>query len=125
MANNYKFSGKRVTLAPAAIVSAGVLCRVQGFIGIPLNHRAVGESVSFALEGVWGMTFAAYGGMVTGGIPTAGSIMYWDTTSAALSIGAANDDYPAVKCVTAPSATDGSFQGLLLPQTRPYGQMQA
>lgn len=125
MANNYKFSGKRVTLTVSTPIASGVLCRVAGFIGIPLNNRVAGESVSFALEGVWGMTFAAYGGMVTGGIPTAGSLLYWDTTAAALSIGAASDDFPAVKCVTAPSATDGSFQGLLLPPTRPYGQMQA
>jgi len=125
MANNYKYSGKRVTLAPAEVVAAGVLSRVQGFIGIPLNNRIVGESVSFALEGVWGMTFAAYGGMVAGGIPTAGSILYWDTSASALSIGADADDFTAIKCVTTPSATDGSFQGLLLPQTRPYGQTQA
>jgi len=122
MANNYKYSGKRITLGLSAAVAAGSLRRISGFIGIPLNHRAVGESVSFALEGVWGMTFAAYGGL---GSTAAGSILYWDTTAGALSIGAANDDFPAVKCVTAPSATDGSFDGLLLPQTRPYGQMQA
>jgi predicted RecA/RadA family phage recombinase len=125
MANNYKYQGKRVTIAPTAPVASGVLCRQVGFIGIPLNNRVAGESVSFALEGVWGMTFAAYGGMVSGGIPTAGSLLYWDTSASALSIGAANDDFPAVKCVTAPSATDGSFQGLLLPQARPYGQTQA
>jgi predicted RecA/RadA family phage recombinase len=125
MANNFKYSGRRVTLAPTAPVASGVLARVAGFIGIPLNNRLAGESVSFALEGAWGMTFAAYGGMVSGGIPTAGSILYWDTNADALSIGAANDDFPAVKCVTAPSATDGSFEGLLLPQTRPYGQTQA
>jgi predicted RecA/RadA family phage recombinase len=125
MANNFKFTGKRVTLTVSTPVAAGVLSRISGFTGIPLNNRIAGESVSFALEGVWGMTFAAYGGMVAGGIPTAGSILYWDTSASALSIGAANDDFAAIKCVTAPSATDGSFQGLLLPQGRPYGQTQA
>jgi len=125
MANNFKYSGKRITLTPTAPVASGVLTRQSGFIGIPLNNRVASESVAFALEGVWGMTFAAYGGMVSGGIPTAGSILYWDTTASALSIGAANDDFPAVKCITAPSATDGSFDGLLLPQTKPYGQTQA
>lgn len=122
MANNYKFSGKRITLTVSTAVASGVLCRVSGFIGIPLNHGAVGASVSFALEGVWGMTFANYGGL---GSTAAGSILYWDTSASTLSIGAANDDFPAVKCVTAPSASDGSFDGLLLPPTRPYGQMQA
>ena len=119
MANNYKYSGKRVTLAPAAVVAAGVLSRVQGFIGIPLNNRVVGESVAFALEGVWGMTVA-----VQGVVPPVGTILYWDTTGSALSIGAANDDYPAVKVVTLPSST-GAFDGLLLPQGRPYGQEQS
>ena len=117
MANNYKYSGRRITLAPAAPVAAGALCRVRGFIGIPLNNRVAGQSVAFALEGVWGMTFSGQG---TVGI---GSILYWDTTAGALSIGAANDDFPAVKAITAPSG--GAFQGLLLPQCRPYGQTQA
>lgn len=117
MANNYKYSGKRITLAPASAVAAGVLCRVLGFIGIPLNNANPGESVAFALEGVWGMTFSEQGTV------SIGTILYWDTTASALSLGAANDDYPAVKAVTAPSST--AFQGLLLPQGKPYGQMQS
>jgi len=121
MAQNYKYSGKRVTVAPAAAVASGVLCRVKGYVGIPLTNRVAGESVSFALEGVWGMTFADYVGYQ----PPVGTILYWDTTGAALSIGAANDDYAAVKVVTTVSSTDGSFEGLLLPQGRPYGQMQS
>ena len=121
MANNFKYSGKRITLNPASPVAAGVLTRERGFIGIPLNNRVASESVAFALEGVWGMTFAAYGG----GQPGIGSILYCDTSASALSIGAGNDDFPEVKCITAVSATDGSFTGLLLPQCRPYGQTQA
>lgn len=121
MAPNYKYSGKHIHLAPATDVSSGSLCRRRGFIGIPLNHRLAGQSVAFALEGVWGMTYAAYPGVQ----PGIGTILYWDTTAAVLSIGAANDDFPAVKCVTAVSASDGSFEGLLLPQTRPYNQTQA
>ena len=119
MANNYKYSGKRVTLAPAAPVASGTLCRVLGFVGVPLNNRVAGESVAFALEGVWGMTVA-----VQGVVPPIGTILYWDTTGDLLSIGAANDDYPAVKVVTLPSST-GAFEGLLLPQGRPYGQEQS
>lgn len=123
MAKNYKYSGRRITIkSVAAALSSGTLARSAGFIGMPLNHAAVGASVAFALEGVWGMTFAAYGG---GYQPPAGTILYWDTTAAALSIGAANDDFPAVKVVTAVSATDGSFDGLLLPQGKPYGAEQA
>lgn len=123
MAKNYKFSGRIITVSPAKPVASGVLCRAGGFIGIPQNNAVAGESVAFALEGVWGLTFAAYGGMAKP--PTAGSILYWDTSAGALSIGAANDDFEAVKCVTAVSSTDGSFQGLLLPQGAPYGQTQA
>lgn len=120
MANNYKYSGKRVTLNPTAPVASGALCRVRGFIGIPLNNRVAAESVSFALEGVWGMTVA-----VQGVVPPIGTVLYWDTTAAKLSIGAANDDYPAVKVVTLPDSSTGAFDGLLLPQGRPYGQEQS
>lgn len=119
MANNYKYSGKRVTIAATTPIASGVLCRVKGFIGIPLNNRVAGESVAFALEGVWGMTVA-----VQGVTPSIGTVLYWDTTTGALSIGAANDDYPAVKVVTTPAST-GAFDGLLLPQGKPYGQMQS
>jgi hypothetical protein len=96
-----------------------VLCRVRGFVGGPLNNAVAGESVAFALEGVWGMTVA-----VNGVTPPIGTVLYWDTTGDTLSIGAANDDYPAVKPVTLPSST-GAFDGLLLPQSRPYGQEQS
>lgn len=126
MAKNFKYSGKRITLkALAAAVAAGNLVRASGFIGIPLNHAAAGASVAFALEGVWGMTFSPYAGVGAGSLPAAGTILYWDTSAGALSIGYANDDFPAVKVVTAVSATDGSFDGLLLPQTKPVGQTQA
>jgi predicted RecA/RadA family phage recombinase len=112
MANNFRFSGKRVTLTGIANpVAAGALCRVSGWIGIPLVNAVGGQTISFAVEGVWGLTFAAYGGMGTA-IP-AGSILYWDVVNAALSIGCGANDYPAVKLTTAVSATDGSFEGLL------------
>lgn len=118
---NYKYSGKRITLAPASPVSSGSLCRCKGFIGVPLAHRVAGQSVAFGLEGVFGLTFDAYGAYQ----PPVGTILYWDTSAGALSIGAANDDYAAVKVVTAVSPTDGSFEGLLLPQGAPYGQEQS
>ena len=121
MAPNYKYSGKRIRIAATANTSSGTLVRQRGFIGIPLNHRLSGLSVAFALEGVWGMTFAGYGSVQ----PGIGTVLYWDTGAALLSIGANSDDFLAVKCVTAVSASDGSFEGLLLPQTRPYGQTQA
>lgn len=122
MANNWKFSGKRINIANlAATVSAGTLTRAKGYIGIPINHALAGASVTFALEGVWGMTYAGYGQVQ----PAVGTVLYWDTTAGALSIGSANDDYAAVKVVTAVSATDGSFDGLLLPQGKPVGQDQS
>lgn len=128
MANNYKYSGKRITiLNPTAAVAAGVLTRQRGIIGIPQNNRTPGQSVSFAIEGVWGMTFSAYAGIGAGPMPAAGSVLYWDTSAATLSNGAANDDFAAVKCITSPSAVDGSFDGLLLPSAngRPVGQDHA
>lgn len=125
MANNFKYSGKRVRIALTAAVASGVLCRRTGFIGVALEHAAAGESVMFGIEGQWGMTFDHYAGMGATGTPVAGSILYWDTSAATLSIGYANDDFPAVKCITDPSASDGSFIGLLLPQTKPVGQTQS
>jgi predicted RecA/RadA family phage recombinase len=121
MANNFKFSGKRLQLEAAADVASGVLVRNKGYLGIPMVNCAAGASVTFALEGVWGMTYAGYGSVQ----PAIGSILYWDTSAGALSIGRANDDYTAVKCVTAVSATNGSFNGLLLPQGAPIGQDQS
>lgn len=125
MAKNFKFSGKRVTIKGiAANVASGVLTREKGYLGIPLNNKLAGGSVAFALEGVWGLTYAAYAGLESITLAI-GSILYWDTTAAKLSMGYANDDYPAVKCVTAVSAADGSFEGLLLPQYKPVGQEQS
>ncbi len=128
MANNYRYSGKRITiLNPSAAVSSGTLTRQKGWIGIPLNNRTPGQSVAFAVEGVWGMTFTAYAGLGSGPMPAAGSILFWDTSAAALSNGTTTDDYAAVKCVTSPSTTDGSFDGLLLASanSRPVGQDQS
>lgn len=122
MAKNYKFSGKRINLAGiSGAVAAGALCRRAGFVGIPMTHAANGASVSFSLEGVWGMTYANYVDVQ----PSAGSILFWDTSAGGLSIGSANDDYAAVKCVTAVSSVNGSFDGLLLPQGRAVGQDQS
>lgn len=120
MAKNFKYSGKRITiLSPSAAVAAGVLVRQKGFIGIPLNNAASGVSVAFALEGVWGLTFSPYNGVGSGPQPAIGTILYWDVANSILSNGCGVNDYAAVKCITAVSATDGSFSGLLLPQGRP------
>ena len=124
MANNYKSSGKRITVkAIAAPVASGVLARQKGVLGIPIDNAVAGLSVSFAVEGVWGLTFDHYAGVGSGPLPAAGSILYWDRSAATLSNGSDTDDFAAVKCVTAVSAVDGSFEGLLLPSAngRPVG----
>lgn len=122
MAQNFKFSGKRVhVLDLVAAVASGALARARGMIGIPLTNAAIGASVAFALEGAWGMTWDFFATSQ----PVAGTILYWDTSASLLSLGSANDDYAAVKVVTTVSSTDGSFTGLLLPQTRPVGQDQS
>lgn len=115
MAKNFKFSGKRVTIAVEADVTAGKLTRQRGFLGIPMNHALSGTSVAFSLEGVWGLTWDFYATSQ----PAVGTILYWDTSTGLLSLGSASGDYPAVKVVEAVSSTDGSFLGLLLPQGRP------
>ena len=116
MSKNFKYSGKRVTIKNlAAAVAAGNFSRQKGFLGMPLNHAPTAGSVAFALEGVWGMTFAHYAGIGAGSLPAVGTILYWDVANATFSIGSGANDYPAVKCVTAVSATDGSFDGLMYP----------
>lgn len=114
MANNFKYSGKRIILTNISTpVAAGVLLRQKGWIGIPLVNANAGASIAFAVEGVWGLTFSAYAGIGAGALPAVGTILYWDVANATLSIGCGSNDYPAVKCTTAVSATDGSFEGAL------------
>lgn len=113
MASNFKYSGKRVILTNIPNpVAAGALCRVNGWLGISEVNAVGGLTISFAVEGVWGLTFLPYGGMATQ--PAAGSILYWDVANAILSIGCGVNDYPAVKCVTPVSSVDGSFEGALM-----------
>lgn len=126
MAKNFQYSGKRITLTNlSAAVAAGTICRRGGFIGIPINHAATGMSVAFALEGAWAMTFSPYAGVGAGPQPAAGTILYWDTANGALTNGCGANDFAAVKCITAVSASNGSFVGLLLPQGRPKTADQA
>jgi hypothetical protein len=114
MANNFRYSGKRIILKNiSAPVAAGNLCRQKGWLGIPLTHALTGASISFAVEGVWGLTFSAYAGVGAGPLPVAGSILYWDVANAVLSNGCGVNDYPVVKLTTDVSSIDGSFEGLL------------
>lgn len=120
MAQNFKYTGRRLIIQNAAApIASGVYGRQKGFLGVPLTNVPTGGSFSFAIEGVWGLTFSPYAGIGAGPLPAAGSILYWDVANAILSNGCGVNDYAAVKCVTAVSSTDGSFEGLLLPQGRP------
>lgn len=127
MSKTYLFSGKKVVIQNLAnAVAGGTLVRRAGFVGIPVKDAPAGGSVAFALEGAWNMTYGDYAGHPAGALlPKAGTILYWDTSAAKLSIGYANDDYTAVKCITDVSSTTGAFQGLLLPQAAPRGQDQS
>lgn len=115
MAANFKYSGKRIIITNmSAPVASGAICRQRGWIGIPMVNGATGATVSFAVEGVWGLTFLGYAGVGAGPLPAVGTILYWDVANAVLSNGCGANDYPAVKCVTAVSAVDGSFEGSLM-----------
>lgn len=115
MAANFKYSGKRVTITNiSAPVASGTLVRQRGWIGIPQTNGATGQTISFAVEGVWGLTFAAFAGVGAGPLPAVGTILYWDVANAVLSNGCGVNDYPAVKCLTPVSAIDGSFEGSLM-----------
>lgn len=116
MANTFRYSGQKINLTNiGTAVASGVLCRRNGFIGIPQVNAIAGASVSFALQGAWLMTFSAYGGLGSGPMPAVGSLLYWDVANAVLSNGCGVNDYAAVKVVEPINTTDGSFYGLLLP----------
>lgn len=120
MATNFRYSGKRIIITNAAApVASGAFGRQNGFLGVPMTNAPTGGSFSFGIEGVWNLTFSPYAGVGAGPLPAAGSILYWDVANAILSNGSGVNDYAAVKCVTAVSSTDGTFEGLLLPQGRP------
>lgn len=124
MSKTFRFSGKRITIKGlTAAVSSGTLARQNGFIGIPETHAPIGGSVAFALTGVHALTYGAFGGLDGVSIP-AGSLLYWDTSAGALSIGYGDDDYAAVKVVTAVNQSTGAFEGLLLNQFAPMNQEQ-
>ena len=117
MATNYTSSGRRITLAPTAPVASGAFAVISGFFGIPLNNRVAGQSVAFAIEGIWGMTWSFAAGDV--GI---GTVLYCNPVSVALSIGYSTGDVAVGKAVTAPDST-GLFQLLLMPHA-PAGAAQ-
>ena len=127
MAKNFLYNGRHVNIKNlSAAVASGNLCRQRGWLGIPMTHGAAGASITFAIEGIWGMTYSDYAGLVA--TISVGTILYWDTSTAKLSIGYANDDFAAVKVTDVGTlTTDGAFEGLLLgaANSKPVGQEQA
>lgn len=116
-APNYVQKGSRIKVSAGAAIAAGNLVRASGFVGVALNNALSGESVSLALDGVWGLTFSGQGTV------SQGTLIYWDTSAGALSIGVASGDFAVGKAVTAVSAT--AFDMLLLPQGIPNTVEQA
>lgn len=120
MATNAHSVGRHVDVkVTGSVVASGALTRNNGIIGIPMVHGLVGQTVAFAVEGVHELT------LNIGGTLAAGTYLYWDTSAAAVSIGAAADDFPLGQIVgAAPTAT--RYYVLLAKQpTFPNGQNQA
>lgn len=105
---------KRISVGLSANVAMGNMVRVSGFIGIPMFHALSGESVTLGLgDGeIAGITFSGQGTVALG------TFIYWDTTAAGLSLGAANDDY-LVGQVTKAKDSSNEFDLMLLPANGP------
>ena len=106
-----KRPNKRVSVSLSANVAAGNVVSQGGFIGIPMFHALSGESVTLGLDGeISGLTFSGQGTVA------AGSYIYFDTSAAALSLGAANDHFLVGKVTKAKDSTTNEFDMLpLLP----------
>jgi predicted RecA/RadA family phage recombinase len=114
MAKNYRSSGKRIDVVLATNpVASGKETMNAKIFGIPLTHGIVGQTVSFAQDGVWGLTYSNIGGDATVGV---GTFLYWDVSALALSIGYALDDFLVGKIVSVISATDKTYAVQLAPQ---------
>lgn len=123
MATNYRHSGKRIDVKVTTNpVTSGTPARNNGIFGIPITHGIVGQTVAFATEGVWGLTYSAIGGDATVGI---GSFLFWDTSAAALSIGYANDDFVTGQIIGVIDAANKVYAVWLPPGPKlPRGQSQ-
>jgi|GEM_PF-1866103 hypothetical protein len=105
---------KRISVGLSADVAGLTVVKQGGFIGIPMFHALSGESVTLGLDGeISGLTFSGQGTVA------AGSFIYWDTSAAALSLGAADDDYLIGKVTVAKSSTTNEFDMLQLMPVGP------
>lgn len=90
MALNFRHSGSRVNVSipSGSVVTAGKEARITSVLGIPLEHGIAGETVAFATDGVWALTYSLQG---TVGV---GSYLYYLHTTNLLSLGGGNNDIP-------------------------------
>lgn len=89
--------GARIAVKVGADVTSGTLARVNGILGIPVDHALNGATVTFIQEGIVALTFSGQGTI------GAGSYLYWNIgatpTAAALSLGAAAGDLMVGQCI--------------------------
>lgn len=78
--------GARIAVKVTADVTSGTLARVNGILGIPVDHCLNGATVTFIQEGIVALTFSGQGTI------GAGSYLYWGVSAAALSLGANTGD---------------------------------
>lgn len=82
--------GARIGVKTTANVTSGTLARVNGILGLPVDHALNGATVTFIQEGLVALTVSVQGTI------GAGSYLYWNIgatpTAAALSLGAAAGD---------------------------------
>lgn len=91
--------GARIAVKTTADVTSGTLARINGILGLPVDHALNGATVTFIQEGIVSLTVTAQGTI------GAGSYLYWNVgatpTAAALSLGAAAGDLMVGQVISA------------------------
>lgn len=80
MLNLRNASTRRVDVSVNANVTSGTLAYIRGILGIPVEHKLSGNTVTFIQEGIVALTYTGQGTI------GAGTYLYWDTSAAALTI---------------------------------------
>lgn len=73
-------SVRRIEVKTTADVTSGTLAQMNGIIGIPVEHKLNGNTVTFLQEGIVALTYTGQGTI------GAGSYLYWDVSAGLLTI---------------------------------------
>lgn len=80
MLNLRNQSTRRIDVKVTADVSSGSLAYMDQILGIPVEHKLNGNTVTFIQEGIVSLTYSGQGTI------GAGTYLYWDVSAAGLTI---------------------------------------